>query len=264
MVPDKNKLWHYSVNHSQVGPITFDELTSAANSGVINRQSGKVWCEGLSEWIFASSVEGLFTSPPPLQPTSPPPLQPTSPPLLFDDDETKNDQIRKFINTPLYFSFFLAAGIIGSLLSRIAFYVREPGIVMVAFPFLITQSVFWFMFVHRKWKFVEKYSDISAGQALGFLFIPFYNFYWIFRVFAGYYIPFNKMVQKNNLSKSFELDNSLGLTTSILFIVSIFFGIIPVLGDLCIAAYITIVSLYIFQTCNRINSVYSQIRANRA
>jgi hypothetical protein len=256
MVPDKNKLWHYSVNHSQVGPITFDELRSAANSGVINRLSGKVWCEGLSEWVLASSVEGLFSSPPPLDAR-----QSTSPPPLFLEEK---DEIRKFINTPLYFSFVLSAGIIGGLLSRIALYTQSVSVTMLAFPFLITQAVFWFMFIHRKWKFVEKYSDISAGQALGFLFIPFYNFYWIFKVFASYHIPFNKMVQNNNLPRSFELENSLGLTTSILFIVSTFFGIVPILGDLCIAAYITIVSLYIFQTCNAINSVYSQIRANRA
>lgn len=81
---------------------------------------------------------------------------------------------------------------------------------------VLVAGFFYYTVISQQWKFVAKYSDISIFKAVGFLFIPFYNFYWFFKIFGSYHEPFNLMVNQNKLDKSFELDKSLGFTVAVM------------------------------------------------
>lgn len=59
-----SQLWHVSQDGRQQGPFTPEQLKSLAESGRLN-PSDLVWKNGLSEWVTAASVKGLFTSPVP-------------------------------------------------------------------------------------------------------------------------------------------------------------------------------------------------------
>src|SRR5690606_13127284 len=43
-------------------------------------------------------------------------------------------------------------------------------------------------------------TPVSPGKAIGFLFIPFYNIYWMFRVWAGYPKEYNDYLDRHRLS----------------------------------------------------------------
>lgn len=58
------KLWYYTSYGTQRGPVNSEQLVDAARSGLINYYQDKVWTDGMPHWIPASSMTGLFTSPP--------------------------------------------------------------------------------------------------------------------------------------------------------------------------------------------------------
>lgn len=63
--------WYYTQSGTQHGPVSKEELKRLGQSGQITRES-LVWQEGWPEWRAASSVDGLFPTPPPI-PNIPPP-----------------------------------------------------------------------------------------------------------------------------------------------------------------------------------------------
>jgi hypothetical protein len=63
------KQWYCHIAGQQYGPISEEQLRSWAREGRL-RPSDQVWCEGMSGWAPASTVEGtVFTVTPP-----PPPM----------------------------------------------------------------------------------------------------------------------------------------------------------------------------------------------
>jgi hypothetical protein len=65
ITPDTSKSWYYMQSGNQLGPISFDELKAIADSGTIDRRKDLLWCDGMSDWVPAGEVEGIFTGPPP-------------------------------------------------------------------------------------------------------------------------------------------------------------------------------------------------------
>ena len=56
-------VWYYVRGGKQTGPVSFEELKSAAASGQI-APGDLVWQEGTADWIAARTVSGLFAGPP--------------------------------------------------------------------------------------------------------------------------------------------------------------------------------------------------------
>ena len=60
--------WHYSLDgKNKIGPISKEELISLINKGRLNSKT-LVWQEGMSEWVYISTIDSLFPRdvPPPL------------------------------------------------------------------------------------------------------------------------------------------------------------------------------------------------------
>ena len=53
------KQWHCAVGGQQFGPVSEEELRSWAATGRI-QPTDYVWSEGMTDWVPASTVEGLF------------------------------------------------------------------------------------------------------------------------------------------------------------------------------------------------------------
>jgi uncharacterized membrane protein YhaH (DUF805 family) len=69
--------WHVSINGSQRGPLTAEQVRLLATRGQL-RPTDHIWKDGMPDWVTASSVRGLFPQQPPTAPrkASPPPLSP--------------------------------------------------------------------------------------------------------------------------------------------------------------------------------------------
>jgi uncharacterized membrane protein YhaH (DUF805 family) len=69
--------WHVSINGAQQGPLTAEQVRVLAARGQL-QPTDHIWKDGMSDWVTASSVRGLF---PQQQPAAqrkvvPPPLSP--------------------------------------------------------------------------------------------------------------------------------------------------------------------------------------------
>lgn len=61
----------------------------------------------------------------------------------------------------------------------------------------IVMLVLWY----KAWSVIQDgQTKISPGKAIGFLFIPFFNLYWVFRAVWGYAKEFNAYLRRHNLS----------------------------------------------------------------
>lgn len=70
----------------------------------------------------------------------------------------------------------------------------------------------WLIFHYKLWAFIPTpYAETTPGKAVGYLFIPFYNFYWIFQSCCGVARSLNRLASDNNLS---EVKASIPLATA--------------------------------------------------
>jgi len=67
--------------------------------------------------------------------------------------------------------------------------------------FLLVLTVYPFVLLAKMWSSIQdEWTTVTPGKAIGFLFIPFFNLYWIFRVWAGYATEYDNYVLRHNLS----------------------------------------------------------------
>jgi len=71
----------------------------------------------------------------------------------------------------------------------------------------------WLVFHYRLWALIPpEYAETTPGRAVGYLFIPFYNFYWMFQSFVGVARSLNRCAA--NSGDSHQPRASLGLATA--------------------------------------------------
>jgi hypothetical protein len=121
--------------------------------------------------------------------------------------------------------------------------------ILLGISALIVSVVFEFTLLHRYWEVIQDgYARTTPGNAVGFLFIPFFNFYWAFVSIWGLSKDVNCYIERHNIQWN-GLNEGLALTYPILilsgvvisFIPGDFFTIIRLLG--AIASFIILVIL---------------------
>ena len=156
-----------------------------------------------------------------------------------------------------YFASILICNIISmplSFISIIANLNDEPEIgavfILIALPISIFAGVVFFMFIYHAWKSIQPYGvRTTPGKAVGFLFIPFFNIYWIFQVFYGLAKDFNRIAKERSLN--LRISEGLALTYCIIGL----FCAIPLLGILLGLAAFILLLIFICQTYNAIDGL---------
>jgi hypothetical protein len=141
---------------------------------------------------------------------------------------------------------------------------------------LIFVSIVYLVTIYKLWSiFPPSFARTSPGQAVGFLFIPFFNYYWIFVAILGWSKDYNKFIAEKRISAP-PLPESIAMAYCIITLVSVFillgiysymvtsFSGIPnlgtiiiiqiILGILSISQFI-IQILFISKACDGANAV---------
>lgn len=114
------------------------------------------------------------------------------------------------------------------------------AIIAVAYIPIIYGAVVAAVLIYKIWAAIQgPTARTTPGKAVGFLFIPFFNFYWIFQAFWGWTKDYNALVAQKGVSAP-RAPESLALTMCILTLV----GIIPFVGY--VAALINIILTIVF------------------
>jgi|SRR5260370_22255890 len=180
----------------------------------------------------------------------------------------------KMMSKGFYIAGYLAGYILSVLLLIIAFvgmifYYVSPhsdpndlpwisfGLMVLAFLPLIFSIVVYMMFIYRMWAAIQDgHARMTPGKAVGFMFIPLFNFYWIFQAFQGFAEDYNQYLARRQLNLP-RLDEQLFLYYPI----AILCTIVPFVGGLAALAGIVLLVLIISKTCDAVNALATAPRA---
>ncbi len=141
-------------------------------------------------------------------------------------------------------TFFLALGL------NIYFDGLEIGLTYIIMSILLIlySVVVNMVFLYKIWEAIQDGNvQISPGKAVGFMFIPFFNLYWIFPAYWGFAKELNKYIKRKGL-KLTPISEGLFLAYAIFSLCTLlisYLGIVTMILNLCI----------INAACNRINEL---------
>ena len=128
----------------------------------------------------------------------------------------------------------------------------EPHILILlpALAVFLYSWVIYFQLIYKAWASIQDgQARTTPGKAVGFLFIPFFNLYWIFQVFHGFAVDYNRFAAKRTLP--FKASEGLFLAFPILLLVEF----LPLVGILALLPSLVVMVLVILQMCDAINAV---------
>ena len=134
----------------------------------------------------------------------------------------------------------------------------EPAVILVflllALSSFVVSVVFAYKLLYRLWTVIQgEDARTTPGKAVGFCFIPFFNFYWWFQAYWGWTVDYNKLIQRRGPAE-LQAPETIGLWFCILRIGQM----IPVVN------YCTAIPgglLYIIFICKAIDSANALLAA---
>jgi hypothetical protein len=90
----------------------------------------------------------------------------------------------------------------------------------------------------------------TPGKAVGFLFIPFYNFYWGFQAYWGWTQDFNRYVGERNIPAP-RMPEGLALTICILILATM----IPFVGSFIVPVHLVLYIVFFNSAINGVNAL---------
>jgi hypothetical protein len=207
-------MWFYGFNNQQMGPVDEAAIRNLITNQTIKRDT-LVWRQGMANWQAAeTSALAVFFAP----------LSQTvsiAPPIVFVPGYSKTPEMEiKELNDLFMWYWICLIGMVVTFgLSGIA------------------SVVLFYIIVYKSWKLIQDgYARTTPGKAVGFNFIPFFNFYWIFEAFPGLVKDTNAYIQRYNLPVAMK---DTGLATA--FCILTLLSLIPYVG------YVTGVAVFIIE-----------------
>ena len=240
-----------------LGPYTGEQLVEFARAGNVTREM-LIWTEGMAEWLAAEKIEGLFPAPVAAVPVRSTVAHPGArwAPGGLHQSAAGPATLGEYPHFPVSGASF---GLwIGLLLGGVVLFILAPvvgislgqreetaamggmlalGFMAVAWLLTVFSGIVGMMYLHRAWSCIQPggLARSTPGKAVGFLFIPFFNLYWMFMAWKGLAEDWNRTVSSyEDLKAAPRLSEGLFLTFCIL----VFFGLsvfvmFPVMSQLC-------------------------------
>jgi hypothetical protein len=124
-------------------------------------------------------------------------------------------------------------------------------LVLLGFAAILFGSSIWYLLLYRAWAAIQDgNASTTPEKAVGFLFIPFYNFYWIFKAWYGFAQDYNRYLDRYALNTP-KLAESLFLVFCIFFICSS----IPFVNYLAGLPFLAIFIITANKTIDAVNSL---------
>lgn len=129
----------------------------------------------------------------------------------------------------------------------------EAGIlslILGALVLLYLVVVLWVL-MYKAWAAIQDgYARTTPGKAVGFMFIPFFNIYWIFQALHGFAKDYNTYLDRHGVSAP-KLTEGLFLAICILTLVSL----VPFLGILAALVNVVLVIIVAGKVCDAVNAL---------
>jgi len=185
------------------------------------------------------------------------------------------------VSKAFYFGIYLGGSILGGILIAIAMFAiiggaaaSESGdlnptaggtiagagvlVLLLAVACFLASSIVLFVLYYKMWTAIQDgCARTTPGKAVGFMFIPFFNIYWMFQAIWGYSKDYNEFLRRHAIAAK-PLSEELFLAACIV----PWLGIIPFVGWLASIANFVIFIIIVNSICNSINALaYAQPQA---
>jgi hypothetical protein len=117
-------------------------------------------------------------------------------------------------------------------------------------PFVLTLLILPLVVIYKMWASISdgNHARMSAGKAIGFLFIPFFNLYWLFQVWGGFPTDYNNYIERHRLNIS-PLGSGIYTAYPVLIVLSV----IPFLNILTSLAAVFVFLVIMSKTSDAVN-----------
>ncbi|MCX6875356.1 MAG: DUF4339 domain-containing protein [Verrucomicrobia bacterium] len=234
--------WHLLQEGQQYGPYSGEQLQQFAQEGRIVRES-MLWTEGLENWVSAAAVEGLFPPAPVAAPWAPPGAR--RPAGMAGGAATRGAMAGRGVPQAAYqvgggpypaletkpASFEMLAGLFGgglALMVVAAWATRMidksaadrtqmmmlGALVVIGLACLVAGAILNYIYLGRLWSYLRHgLPRTTPGKAVGLLFVPLFNYYWIFVAIYGLAQDWNRIIGLfTDLSRAPKMSEGIFLT----------------------------------------------------
>jgi hypothetical protein len=209
-------MWYYSLNNQPTGPVDSETLKSLLRAGTINLNT-LIWQEGMPDWKKLGDTPLGAQANQPVQPVIPvyQPYQPVTPTSQPAPTYSNYPTAATPGTPPPFFSqvnltgiknlyvWWLVLFVLSAFTSIIFLFVPDYSDAYTALACAsslvsIPAGVLVYIQVYRFWKLIQDgYAETTPGKAWGFLLIPFFNFYWVFKAFYGLSKNMNSFIDRH-------------------------------------------------------------------
>jgi hypothetical protein len=173
-------MWYYVRNNQRIGPVEQNTIEELIQNGTIVRQT-LVWKSPMSDWKQAGVTELAEKF------SDIAPVPPSSFAITPYSDIRINFPPESLRNLWLWFAWLVGAGL------PLAF-------IFIGIPAIIAGMVIYYILLYRFWLLIQDgKARTSPGKAVGFCFIPFFNFYWLYVAVVGLAKDVNLYCQERNI-----------------------------------------------------------------
>ncbi len=163
----------------------------------------------------------------------------------------KNMYLGLIFGGPVVFLILLFLGVLLSMAGNDSLAMAAMGIICFAYIPAIVGIVFTMMLVYKLWDSIQDgTARTTPGKGVGFLFIPFYNFYWVFVAYWGWAQDYNNYIREKNIQGP-QINETMVLIICILMICSI----IPYLGLLVALANLVLLFMFFTKAIDGANAI---------
>lgn len=212
-------MWHYAIGTERRGPVSQTEIEALLRSGAIDR-STLVWREGMAQWTALAQTElaalASVQVPPP-----PPGGRAGGVPTPVAYSGTAPYTPQQFEGTfKLWLWFAIGANVLALTII----------LALLAVPVMIAGIVFEMILLYRMWDLIQDgHARTTPGKAVGFLFIPLFNFYWVFVSIYGLSCDLNAHAARSGIPAP-RASEGLGLAVAIMRICACGLVWVPIVG----------------------------------
>jgi hypothetical protein len=206
-------MWYYTINHQPVGPVDTDIIEALLRAGTINGLT-LVWREGMTDWKLLDETDLAVL----LRDNLQMPAAAVPPPLPRYPGYAPYPRVNlKSLNSLFtWWLCLLGTGVLIILTIAVILFLNVHsldqlnndaattafligmGALSIAMPLLTAAGVILYILHYRFWQVVQDgFANLTPGMAIGLLFVPYFNYYWIFRAVYGLSKELNRYIERH-------------------------------------------------------------------
>jgi hypothetical protein len=183
-------MWYYEIQGQKKGPVNKDVILGLFHNGAIDGET-KVCRDGEQEWINLAETDVYQL--------------PGSAAIPLDQKtnvhphRVKPSKLKAlYIWWMVLYLVSLFISLLIAPLTRNSMVELATGLNCIILPVTITSLILDFILLYKYWEINQDgYSLTSPGKAIGFLFIPLFNIFWIFISIGGLASDQNRYIDRN-------------------------------------------------------------------